>query len=47
MISYSFGNFGFYRRKRLLSSLLFLMDMGVERRFEEALFFDNQNASRL
>ena len=42
MISYSFGNFGFLQEETPFEQPLFLMDMGVERRFEEAYFFDNQ-----
>lgn len=42
MISYPFGNFGFLKEETLPQPPLFLMDMGVERRFEEPYFFDNR-----
>lgn len=42
MISYQFGNFGFLKEDTLPDAPLFLMDTGVERRCEEAYFFDNQ-----
>lgn len=42
MISYQFGNFGFLKEESLPDAPLFLMDTGVERRSEEAYFFDNR-----